>query len=41
LAPGKRTVTAALEVLGLKDEPQDQKYHRVLNWAKWSNLQVS
>lgn len=41
LAPGKRTVTAALEVLGLKDEPQYQKYHRVLNRAKWSSLQVS
>lgn len=41
LAPGKRTVTAALEVLGLKDEPQYQKYHRVLNRAKWSSLRVS
>lgn len=41
LAPGKRTVTAALEVLGLKDEPQYQKYHRVLNRAKWSSLLVS
>lgn len=41
LAPGKRTVTAALEVLGLKDEPQYQKYHRVLNRAQWSSLLVS
>lgn len=41
LAPGKRTVTAALRVLGLKDDPQFQNYHRVLNRAKWSGLQVS
>jgi hypothetical protein len=41
LAPGKRTVTAALRVLGLKDEQQYQNYHRVLNRAKWSGLQVS
>jgi hypothetical protein len=41
LAPDKRTVTAALKVLGLKDEPQFQKYHRVLNRAQWSGLLVS
>lgn len=41
LAPGKRTVTSALRVLGLKDEKQYQNYHRVLNRAKWSGLQVS
>jgi hypothetical protein len=41
LAPGKRTVTAALRVLGLKDEKQYQNYHRVLNRAKWSSLQLS
>lgn len=41
LAPGKRTVTAALRVLGLKDDKQYQNYHRVLNRAKWSGLQVS
>jgi hypothetical protein len=40
LAPGKRTVTAALRVLGLKDEQQYQNYHRVLNRAKWSGVQV-
>ena len=33
LAPGRRTVTAALRVLGLKDDPQYQNYHRVLNRA--------
>jgi hypothetical protein len=27
--------------MGLKDEEQDQNYHRVLNRAKWSGLQVS
>jgi len=41
LAPGKRTVTATLQVMGLKDEKQYQNYHRVLNRAKWSGLQVS
>jgi len=41
LAPGKRTVTSVLQVLGLKDEKQFQNYHRVLNRAKWSGLQVS
>lgn len=41
LAPGKRTVTAVLRVMGLKDEKQYQNYHRVLNRAKWSSLQAS
>jgi hypothetical protein len=41
LAPGKRTVTSALRVMGLKDEKQYQNYHRVLNRAKWSSMQVS
>ncbi len=36
LAPGKRTVTSALRVMGLSDEPQFQIYHRVLNRAVWS-----
>lgn len=30
LAPGKRTVTAALRVLGLQTDHQFQNYHRVL-----------
>jgi hypothetical protein len=34
LAPGKRTVTAALRVIGLSQECQFQNYHRVLNRAK-------
>lgn len=41
LAPGKRTVTAILQVMGLKDERQYQNYHRVLNRASWSALAVS
>lgn len=41
LAPGKRTVTAVLRVMGLSEERQFQRYHRVLNRAKWSSLQVS
>lgn len=36
MAPGKRTVTAALRVLGRSDEAQVQNYHRVLNRAVWS-----
>jgi hypothetical protein len=38
LAPGKRTVSAALTVIGLKDDRQYQNYHRVLNRAKWCGL---
>jgi len=41
LAPGKRTVTSVLHVMGLKDEKQFQNYHRVLNRARWSSLAVS
>ena len=41
LAPGKRTVTAALHVMGLSDEPHFQNYHRVLSRAVWSSLEVS
>ena len=38
LAPGKRTVSAALRVMGLGDDAQFQNYHRVLNRAVWSPL---
>jgi hypothetical protein len=38
LAPGKRTVTAVLRIMGLSQEPQFQKYHRVLNRAQWSSV---
>jgi hypothetical protein len=41
LAPGKRTVTAALRVLGLSEEAQFQNYHRVLNRATWSSYALS
>lgn len=41
LAPGKRTVTAALRVLELSTEKHFQTYHRVLNRAVWSALTAS
>ena len=41
LARGKRTVTACLRVVGLSEEKAFQNYHRVLNRASWSALQVS
>src|SRR6478735_11748485 len=41
LAVGTRTVTAVLRVMGLSQEEQFQKYHRVLNRAKWSGLAAS
>jgi hypothetical protein len=41
LAPGKRTVTSALRVVGLSDEWHLQNYHRVLSQAVWSSLEVS
>jgi DDE superfamily endonuclease len=41
LAPGKRTVSAILRVMGLSDERQFQNYHRVLNRATWSSLRLS
>jgi hypothetical protein len=41
LAPGPRTVAAALRVLGLQDDRQFQNYHRVLNRARWSSRALS
>ena len=41
LAPGKRTITAILRVMGLSQEKHFQNYHRVLNRAVWSNRAVS
>jgi hypothetical protein len=41
LAPGKRTVSAALRVMGLSNEAHFQNYHRVLNRAVWSALAAS
>lgn len=34
LAPGKRTVTQALRVMGLADQPGFGRYHEVLNRAR-------
>ena len=39
LAPGKRTVTAILRIMGRRAEPNFQTYHRVLNRAVWSPLE--
>src|SRR5919206_2649688 len=41
LAPGKRTVTATLRVMGLAEARRFERYHRVLNRARWSSLAVS
>ena len=41
LAPGKRTVAAALRVMGLAQTPRFERYHRALNRAQWSSLAVS
>jgi DDE superfamily endonuclease len=40
LAPGKRTVSAALRVMGLGQTKQFQRYHRVLNRALWSGREA-
>jgi hypothetical protein len=41
LAPGKRTVTAVLQIMGLSAHTDFQIYHRVLNRAVWSPLKAS
>jgi hypothetical protein len=41
LAPGKRTVTSVLRVMGLSQERQFQTYHRVLNRDQWSSRHLS
>src|SRR5947209_5784196 len=41
LAPGKRTVTAVLRIMGLSHEKHFQNYHRVLNRARWSSRAAS
>jgi DDE superfamily endonuclease len=40
LAPGKRTVTAVLRVMGKSAHAHFQNYHRVLNRAQWSSLEA-
>ena len=37
LAPGKRTVSAILRVMGLHEQPHFQNYYRVLSRAVWSS----
>jgi hypothetical protein len=41
LVPGKRTVSAALRVMGLGQTEQFQRYHRALNRAVWSGREAS
>ena len=41
LAPGKRTVSAALRVMGLGRTEHFQRYHRLLNRAVWSGKETS
>lgn len=40
-APGKRTVTAILSVMGLRQSRHFQNYHRVLTRARWSSRAIS
>jgi hypothetical protein len=41
LAPGKRTVTAVLRIVGQGNEERFQNYHRVLNRARWNSRTAS
>jgi DDE superfamily endonuclease len=41
LAPGQRTVTAVLSVMGLRQSRHFQNYQRVLNRARWSSRAIS
>src|SRR3954463_14265917 len=41
LAPGKRTITSVLGIVGLGHEKHFQNYHRVLNRARWSGRTAS
>ena len=41
LAPGQRTVTATLRIMGLSAEKHFQNFHRVLNRAIWSSREAS
>ena len=41
LTPGKRTVTAVLSVMGLRQSRHFQNYHRVLNRTRWSSRAIS
>ena len=37
LAPGQRTVSAALRVMGLADQPGFGRFHEVLSEARWNS----
>lgn len=41
LTPGRRTVAAALRVIGLDQDPHFTNYHRVLNRNRWSSRCIS
>lgn len=41
LGRGRRTVTAALRVMGYRHDPHWTRFHQVLNRARWSPLAVS
>ncbi len=41
LAPGRRTVSAALSVLGRRGEPDFARFHGVLNRNRWSGLALA
>lgn len=41
LAPGRRTVTAALRILGREQDADFPTYHRVLSRAQWSSRAVA
>ena len=41
LSPGRRTVTAALRMMGLGNDKHFSNYHRVLNRDSWSPWVVS
>jgi len=41
LAPGRRTVTAALRILGRDQDPGFCTFHRILNRAAWSSRAVA
>src|SRR3954462_6293139 len=41
LAPGRRTVTAALRIMGLDQAPGFAVYHRVLSLGRWSSRAIA
>src|SRR5271157_381430 len=41
LAPGRRTVSQALRVMGLADDPGFGRYHEVLNRSRWDARTVA